>query len=329
MSSASPVSSCQPGTPRAAHRQPDFETPGGAKTTRILPWKSINLPPIPSTTANHPWWLWPNLLSLDAPLIAVLWLQLLALSARVHVSPFATLALALVVWMIYVADRLLDGLRGRPSASLSARHQFYQQHRNFWVSLLLAVLALVCCVCFELDHRTLELGALLMLVVAGYFGFVHWICLRWRLRFPKEAVVAVVFGVGTFFPVWIYAHRSAVAMTITLVLFIAICWLNTTLIEYVEWMSARQCSSEMPHMLTLAAGRHLLPIAAAVAVAAFILAQLRTTSAVHSVLLASSLSALALAGLGFCWPKFSLNMVRVLADTALLTPCALLLFLHR
>ncbi len=256
-------------------------------------------------------------------------MQLFAVSARVHISPFVTLALALVVWLIYVADRLLDGLRADPQTLLSARHQFYRVHRKLWFTALLAVLALTCCVCLELNARMLELGTLLMLIVAGYFAVVHWICLRWRLRFPKEAVVALVFGVGTFFPVWIYAHRSAVAMTIALLLFITICWLNTTLIEYAEWVSVHQGSSEMPHVSTLAAGRHGLEVAVGVAIVACIFAQMRTTQAVHSVLLAVSLSALSLAGLAYRWRRFSMNTVRVLADATLLTPGVVLLFLHR
>ena len=197
MSTASPVSSCQPGTPRDANRQPDFDMPRGAKTARILPWKtSGGIYASSAASTEHQWWLWPNLLSLDAPLISVLWMQLFAVSARVHISPFVTLALALVVWLIYVADRLLDGLRADPQTLLSARHQFYRVHRKLWFTALLAVLALTCCVCLELNARMLELGTLLMLIVAGYFAVVHWICLRWRLRFPKEAVVALVFGVG-------------------------------------------------------------------------------------------------------------------------------------
>ena len=219
MSSARPVSSRCPFDHREVTAQSDLvpRTSEITKTARILPWIEINAPASPSGSAGHPLWLWPNLLSLDAPLIAVLWLHLFAISARVHISPFATLALALVVWIIYVADRLLDGLRYGPRTVPSPRHQFYRDHRKAWFSVLPGALAVTCCVCLALDARTLELGALVMLVVAGYFAIVHWVCLRFRLRFPKEAVVALVFGVGTFFPAWIYERRSTVAMAIALV----------------------------------------------------------------------------------------------------------------
>lgn len=277
---------------------------------------------------KRPVWLWPNLLSLDAPLIAVLWLQLFAVSGRIRISLDVTLALALVVWVIYVADRLLDELRAGPETILSPRHQFYRAHRPLLLSLLGGVLALTCWICFHLDSRIFEFGTVLMLVVASYFVIVHQARARWRLHFPKEAVVAVVFGVGTVFPVWVYGQGST-PMAIALVFFIAICWLNTALIEYAEWMSLHQMDSEMPHASTLAAGRHLLEMGAAVAIAALLRAQLTTTSAEHLVLLAISFSAIALAVLGFCWRKLSIDTVRVLADATLLTPGAVLLFLHR
>src|SRR5690348_15164620 len=41
----------------------------------------------PKASPPHPFWLWPNLLSLDAPLIAVLWLHLFALSGHIRLSP--------------------------------------------------------------------------------------------------------------------------------------------------------------------------------------------------------------------------------------------------
>ncbi len=273
----------------------------------------------------HPFWLWPNLLSLDAPLIAVLWLHLIAVSGQIRISPIVTLALALVVWLIYVADRLLDGSRADPLAALPARHQFYRAHRKLWFSLLVSGLALTCCICLDLDPRTLLFGTLLILVVAGYFAAVH----RARFRFPKEAAVAVVFAIGTFFPAWIHAQGWTGAMTVSLILFIAICWLNTTLIEYAEWAGLRQRGSAKPHASTLIGGNHLLQIGTSVAIIAFVMAQLRMTQAEHLILLAVSISALALAGLGFCWQKFSMNMVRVLADATLLTPVVVLVFLHR
>ncbi|HEY1731872.1 MAG TPA: hypothetical protein VGG15_08980 [Terriglobales bacterium] len=326
MSPARPVFSRKQSAPRDSHAQPGLRE--HSKTARVLPFRNKKVVAPAAALSEQPLWLWPNLLSLDAPLIAVLWLHLLAVSGQIRISPVISVALGLAVWLIYVADRLLDGLRPGASA-LSARHQFYRAHRRTWFSVLLGALALACCLCLELDARTLLFGTLLMLAVAGYFAAVHQMREKWRLHFPKEAVVAVVFGIGTFFPAWPNARGSNAAMAITLGLFVAICWLNIVLIEYAEWVSLRQRSSETPHVSTLAAGQHLSQIGATVSIVVFGLAQLRTTEAQHPVLLTISLSALALTGLGFCWHKFSNNMVRVLADATLLTPAIALMFLRR
>ncbi len=57
-------------------------------------------------------WLWPNLLSLDAPIVAVLWQILFARCFQVPVDALAALLLLLTVWLIYAADRTLDAWKG-------------------------------------------------------------------------------------------------------------------------------------------------------------------------------------------------------------------------
>ena len=279
-------------------------------------------------TPSRPLWLWPNLLSLDAPLIAVLWLHLFALSGRVHLPPTVSLVLGLVVWLIYAADRLLDGLRDTESALQSPRHRFYRTHRKGVLAILLAVLCLTSCICLELDPRTLLFGALMMLVMAAYFGVVHWAGPLWLWRFPKEAAVAIVFGAGSFFPALIRAHKLSYPMAVAPVLFVTLCWLNVVLIEYAEWNRLRRCGSAPPHGSTLRGGRHLLAIGMAIASVSLGLMERTGFRADRSVLCAISLSALALGGLGSYWRKLSTDAVRVLADATLLTPALVLLFLH-
>jgi hypothetical protein len=284
---------------------------------------------VPETSQQQPVWLWPNLLSLDAPVIAVLWLHLIAVCGRIPISRVASLTLGLVVWLIYAADRLFDGLRSDPTAVQSPRHRFYRTHRKVLLAVLLGVLALTCCICLELDPRTLLFGTLIMLVIVGYFLVVHWAGPLWRWRFPKEAVVAIVFGVGTFFPALVHARGLSAAMAVSLVLFVMLCWLNVVLIEYAEWVRLRRRLVEMPHSSTVIGGKHLLAVGVVLAIASLWLMQPAGFRADRSVLLAIFLSALALAGLGIYWRKLSTNAVRVLADATLLTPAFVLLFLHR
>ena len=55
---------------------------------------------------SAPLWLWPNLLSLDAPLVAVLWQGFLAYRFSLPLRPAGRLVLGLTVWAIYFLDRL-------------------------------------------------------------------------------------------------------------------------------------------------------------------------------------------------------------------------------
>jgi hypothetical protein len=275
----------------------------------------------------RPVWLWPNLLSLDAPLIAVLWLHLFAVSGRIALAPGVTLVLALVVWLIYIADRLLDGARDR--GAVSARHRFYRVHGKAFALLLAGLLAVTCWICLSLDYRTLRGGALLALIIGAYFALVHWLRRDQRSRFPKELVVAILFGIGTFFPAWIHLRHETFAMAITGALFILICWLNTALIEYSEWIRLRYASADAPHASTIIAGRHLLGIGIGLAALTSWMTMLGSFRLELPVLAAIALSALLLAMLGYFWRHLAINAVRVLADVTLLTPCLVLLLWRR
>lgn len=89
---------------------------------------------LPSSRA--PFWLWPHLLSLEAPLIAMAWMLGLAHLNRVPVMPGVLAGLGLSVWMIYVMDRLLD-TRGKADAELDARHLFHRRHRVALIAVML------------------------------------------------------------------------------------------------------------------------------------------------------------------------------------------------
>src|SRR5580693_2859359 len=85
-----------------------------------------------------PLWLWFNLLSLDAPLIALVWQDFLARCYPTLLLPVGRGALGLTVWAVYLADRLLD-VRHVASAIESSRHRFYRRHRRYVVALLAIV----------------------------------------------------------------------------------------------------------------------------------------------------------------------------------------------
>lgn len=90
--------------------------------------------PLPSSISDAlqpvrraPWWLWLQVLALDAPLVALFWQWMLAESHRVSLPwPFVA-ALLLATWLIYLLDRTLD-LFHHGEAPPTARHRFCQRH---------------------------------------------------------------------------------------------------------------------------------------------------------------------------------------------------------
>ena len=73
---------------------------------------------------RRPRWLYLNLLGLDAPLIAVVWLFLLARTRRVDYHPWqAYAALGFGVWTIRIAMKLLQGSITSDEASFAMKHR--------------------------------------------------------------------------------------------------------------------------------------------------------------------------------------------------------------
>ncbi|WP_038165051.1 hypothetical protein [Verrucomicrobium sp. BvORR106] len=89
-------------------------------------------PPL-TTSPRIPWWLWLNVLSLDAPLVAVLWQAALARVCRLTLPDGCYWALGLAVWIIYMADRVLDSFSNEVQLASTVRHAFYRRHRVWFL----------------------------------------------------------------------------------------------------------------------------------------------------------------------------------------------------
>ncbi|MES2595540.1 MAG: hypothetical protein V4662_09405 [Verrucomicrobiota bacterium] len=98
----------------------------------------------PSSPASEkvPLWLWPHLLSLEAPLVAMAWTAGLAHLHRVPAMPGVLPGLGLCAWIIYVLDRLMD-TRGKTEAQLGLRHRFHRRHRLAFLAAVFASIIVV------------------------------------------------------------------------------------------------------------------------------------------------------------------------------------------
>lgn len=203
-----------------------------------------------------------HLFSLDAPCVAIVWTLFFARSFRVVLQPRTLCALGLVVWMLYVADRIADGLRA--GAHMEARHHFYAQHRTTFL-IGLGIAAPILAVLVIGLPAYLRTGWLVLGVpLAAYIAAVHG--LRWRIR--KEMVVAVIFAIACAMPTLV-SGVSGLHAAAGVAAFASLCWLNC--IAIARW-ERRPAGALFPSLaaLTLAAAScaallSLWPLALAVA----------------------------------------------------------------
>ena len=270
--------------------------------------------------------LWLTVLSLDAPAVAVLWQLLFARSFHVQIGPSITILLALVVWLIYVADRLLDALKAPAQGAEATRHLFYRRHLWAFLFPLGAGLAVAAWMSLtQLDAKTFRDGLVILLAVGVYLLVVHLVS-PGRDWLPKEMLVGVLFALGTCFPVWGHMTKGAATLAPAYLLFTALCWMNCAAIEHEEWKRLRGRRFGLPHPWTVWMGRHfgLLSLVAAAASLGFILAGFGRP---HWQLLTSELlSALAFALIRYKEDSLSIDQFRVLVDIALFTPLFFLPF---
>ncbi len=184
-------------------------------------------------------WLWPNVLNLDAPLVAVSWQFLLAKTMGVRLNPCEPWALGLAVWLIYVADHLMDTARPASGEWEPPRKRFFRKHWRKGLAVgIAAALGLAVVGSRFLWASTLWGGLQLGCAVAGYFSFTHLTQMRGRTRWPREVVVALLFTVGTFGAVWLANGRNFAELAAPAAVFLLLCWTNCSLIETWEWEAA-------------------------------------------------------------------------------------------
>ena len=248
--------------------------------------------------------LW-HLLSLDAPCVAAVWTCFLAHQFQLALPFTAPLALALAVWLLYAADRMLDAARGEAAEE---RHRFHHSHRR---GFLLCATAGAVCLLFLVARLpgALRLGWLLLAVpLAVYVSAVHALQLR---RFSKEPLVAIFFASAVSMPLLTNPGAAKGDALLSAAVFAGLCWLNCAAIA--RWERTLRAADAFTAMM----GRHF-----AVAAGLGICFALPLLLSRHS--LGTACAAMAAAALlvlvdqsGNHLPQ---TVRRALADAALLTP---------
>jgi hypothetical protein len=213
-----------------ALRSPAFVSPA-AKTWNV----NAHATPV-VVAAVTPWWLWWNILSLDAPTVAVVWALLFANASHAHLRFSDALLLSLAVWVIYTGDRVLDGAVAKLGTPLQERHLSCARHRKLFIVLLSsAIVAILWLLANRATKPEDWAGMKLGVIVGAYMLGIHAGSGFLARIIPKEIAVGVLFAAGTTLPVWSrYAGFSA-NFCFCLSLFAALCSLNCLSIE--RWES--------------------------------------------------------------------------------------------
>lgn len=248
--------------------------------------------------------LW-HLLSLDAPCVAALWTLFFAWQFHVHLAVAAPIALALSVWVLYVADRVQDAGRGD---LIQERHRFHLRHTRLLRMAAGAGFCTVLALLLLLPAALRTAWLLLALPLALYVGAVHGLRLH---RVPKEPLVAVFFAAATAMPVYVSHGAAGFGLSLAALCFGLVCWLNCAAIGRWEGMLATA------DPLTRWLGSHLRVGASLAA-----LLMVPALSVHHSGAIAvAALAAIAcLVQLHGRRARLYPATLRALADAALLTP---------
>lgn len=182
------------------------------------------MPDTPPSEPNSrvPWWHWINWLALDAVGVAVVWLWVFAGMTGARLTAVNSLVLGAAVWLVYMADRMLDGWWGkRPQG----RHQFAGKRAGWLVPLMAVVWAgAVWGALYHMRWVTVKAGVVLWVAVVLYFVTTQ--AARWRpvsqallLMISSLMVMGLVQGEEHGASVGLQLWRAVAAGTLLTVLY--------------------------------------------------------------------------------------------------------------
>lgn len=162
-----------------------------------------------------PIWLLPNLLSLDAPLVAVVWMWMIARAMRVqYVEMSSYLVLAVAVWCVYVIDRLRDVKKGVHGSheEMPWRHRFHWKSRRVLLAIVVCLVSYGCyAALFILSHEMLSIG-----IVGGVLTLIYFVVSKFdrgEVPYLKNFVSGMTFAFGVAAPAVIYSQQMPMVVS--------------------------------------------------------------------------------------------------------------------
>ena len=270
-----------------------------------------------------PIWLWPNLLGLDAPIVAVCWQWLFMRVFGIPFPPVFHLILGLSVWCIYLADRLYDAFRSRKALKAGTDRLLFTR-RNFGP--LLVTVLIAGCVNLFLILRYIPEKLLVNGLITAAAVFIYYVLRisgssRATSLVPREILCGFLFAIGTAIAPFTFSD-----LTVTLLISISLLGMlfsvNCILISIWE----READLAAEDLSIASAESRIVPRIAALTTVIALTAGCVTFFADWQLYLAIALAAAGLRLILLFQNHLSLLTLRVLADTVLLTPLLLIRF---
>ncbi len=275
-----------------------------------------------TASPRQPFWLVPNLLSLDAPLVAVAWLYMFAKTWGVNYHPeHEYVVLGLVVWVLYVADRLLDAAVHGESPRCQERHRFHRRHRRkFMVGVVIAGITAVVLVLTRSPVAVFSYLLVEGFLIAGFFAMVLFASPGTdEMPYAKNILGGLAFAFGTAMVAHVYLYDKRVVDLVLrsreFIAFAVLCILNISAIDLWEHASRTE-DVEVKAQDELAL---TLPLTLLGGASLFFALQAHEQSSrpfFYAILTGAAL----LHVVNRTRARFSMESLRVLADAALLAP---------
>ncbi|GAB4054538.1 UbiA prenyltransferase family protein [Spirosoma litoris] len=181
-----------------------------------------------------------NLYYLSFPVIigAVLSNKMAARLSDVDPIHWATpIVLALVVFIIYTVDRLLDVQKDASNStgqSLTPRHQFHREYAPILWRLVIGSAGLALVLTFFLPSSVVKFGIVLGAICIAYVGAVFRLPAYHPALLLKEPLVATLYSVGIWGSVWVQRPTVSTAEIVECLMFTGIAFQNLLLFAVME-----------------------------------------------------------------------------------------------
>jgi len=274
------------------------------------------------THNRKPVWLYPSLLSLDAPLVAMAWLYVFAKVWRVNYLPWtAYAALALAVWVIHVIERLNDAKwREAAGIPLGERHHFHHRYaRWFLIAAAIAFAALLVLVFVFLPISIFNYLTIGGVLVAGFFAISRISGSESRdIAYGKNILAGAAFAYGTALVAHVFLPaigKHDLIFSREFLTFVVLCVVHLCAIDFWE-KSSRDANAEEGALGDLAITLPVILLAMAALGFAISSHQQSVRPFYYAILTGAALIHV----INRNRRRFSAGQLRLLADLAMLAP---------